>query len=449
VRRIEPPLLAALALVLLSTSGTRAGDDDRPDPALRRTPVVNAVERASPSVVSIGTTEFVRVPRFWEWDVVVRERQGALGSGVIVHPRGYVVTNAHVINKAAKIAVKLTGLGKEEELPTTLIAVDLGHDLALLRIDAEGPYPIAKLGRSDDLMVGETAIAMGNPFGLGRTVTVGVISALNRELRIEDQLFEGLIQTDAAVNQGNSGGALLNILGEWVGVNSAIYSLSGGSDGISFAIPIETVRAFLVEAMRPRRVVRRWLGMEFDESENGDVVVGTVYRVGPAAEAGVKEGSTVLDAEGRPWRDLLALTYAVLDSARGGTYELRLRDGDRMRSTAIPFSELPTRELAWARIGVEAADVTPEITERTGFPEASGVLVTAIREGSAAARMGFRMGDLLMSFDNVRIRTQDDLLVLLETIRPGDPVDIHLARPKRTRHGRVVHETWKARLVAD
>ena len=196
----------------------------------------------------------------------IEEVPGALGSGVIVHPRGYVVTNAHVINQAAQISVKLTGLGEDEEIPADLVAVDLEHDLALLRMRGEGPFQAAKFGSDHDLMVGETILAMGNPFGLGRTVTTGVISALSRDIRIRDQVFEGLIQTDAAVNQGNSGGALLNILGEWIGVNSAIFSLSGGSDGISFAIPVSTVRAFLVEAMRPRRVVGRWIGAEFAEA---------------------------------------------------------------------------------------------------------------------------------------------------------------------------------------
>lgn len=439
--------LAAIAALTTLPSPARA-EDDAPGRHRRRTPVVEAVEKASPSVVSIGTTRLVRVPRFWEWDFVVQERPGALGSGVIVHPEGYVVTNAHVINQAAQISVKLTGLGEETEIPASLVAVDLEHDLALLQMEKEGPYPAAAFGSSDDLMVGETAIAMGNPFGLGRTVTVGVISALDRDIKVRDQVFDGLIQTDAAVNQGNSGGALLNIDGEWIGVNSAIYSLSGGSDGISFAIPIRTVRTFLAEALRPRRIVGRWIGVEFAEHEDGHVVVATVYPVGPAADAGLEPGSVVLDEEGRPQRDIVALTYAVLDAASRGAYTLRFDDGESPRSVEITFAAPPTRELAWRRLGVECTEVTPEITEKTGYREGSGVLVTSVREDGPAARLGLRESDLLVGLGDHRLRTQDDLLVLLERMDAGDPVDVHLVRPERTRFG-VRLERWKARLVAD
>ncbi len=447
---------AILALVVLGAlvaapSHARA-DDGEVDAArrLRRTPVVGAVERAAPSVVAIGTTQLVRVPRFWEWDFVVQERPGALGSGVIVHPDGYVITNAHVINQAAKIAVKLTGLGDETEIPAALVAVDLAHDLALLKLEREGPYPAAAFGRSDDLMVGETAIAMGNPFGLGRTVTVGVVSAIDRDIKIRDQVFEGLIQTDAAVNHGNSGGALMNIAGEWIGVNSAIYSLSGGSDGISFAIPISTVRSFLASALRPLRIVGRWLGVEFGEKPDGTVVVETVYRVGPAAEAGLASGAVVVGDDGEPLRDIVELTYAVLDAAKGAGYALRIVDGagGAPRTVNVAFAELPTRKLSWESLGILCVEITPAITEQTGYREDSGVLVQAVRENGPAARLGLRKADLLVGLGDYPLRTQDDLLVLLEKMNPGDPVDVHLVRPERSRFG-VRLERWKARLVAD
>jgi serine protease Do len=441
--------LLTLAAFVAETAPARAADDDADARRrLRRTPIVEAVERAAPSVVSIGTTRLVRVPRFWEWDFVVQERPGALGSGVIVHPAGYVVTNAHVINQAAQIAVKLTGLGEETEIPASLVAVDLQHDLALLQLEKEGPYPAAEFGSSDDLMVGETAIAMGNPFGLGRTVTVGVISALNRDIEVRDQVFEGLIQTDAAVNQGNSGGALLNLNGEWIGVNSAIYSLSGGSDGISFAIPVKTVRGFLAAALRPRRIVGKWLGIELGEKDDGTVVVRTVFPVGPAADAGIEQGAELLDSRGEAHRDIVSLTYAILDAARTGKHTLHVRDGDSVRDVELAFAELPTDELSWERLGVRCVEVTPEITEKTGYREGAGVFVAEVREGSPAARIGLRTSDLLVGLGDHPLRTQDDLLVLMERMKRGDPVDVHLVRPERSRFG-IRHERWKARLVAD
>jgi serine protease Do len=447
--RKSTAILALTALITLITSpATARAEDESPERRLRRTPIVVAVEKAAPSVVSIGTTRLVRVPRFWEWDFVVKERPGALGSGVIVHPSGYVITNAHVINQAAQIAVKLTGMGEETEIPASLVAVDLEHDLALLQMTKEGPYPAAAFGSSDDLMVGETAIAMGNPFGLGRTVTVGVISALDRDIHVRDQVFDGLIQTDAAVNQGNSGGALLNLDGEWIGVNSAIYSLSGGSDGISFAIPVRTVRTFLAQALRPRRIVGKWLGVEFAEREDGTVVISTVYPVGPAADAGLEPTTVVLGRDSRPHRDIVKLTYEVLAAAEKGSYALQVAAGERSRRVDIAFAEPPTRELSWARLGVTCMEVTPAITEKTGHREGSGVLVKTVREGSPAARLGLRESDLLVAFGDHPLRSQDDLLVLLERMNTGDPVDVHLVRPERTRFG-IRLERWKARLVAD
>lgn len=444
-------LIPGLLILIAAAAGVpcvaRAGDGDS-GRQRRRTPVVEAVEKAAPAVVSVGTTRLVRVPRFWEWDFVVQERPGALGSGVIVHPAGYVVTNAHVINQAAQISVKLTGLGEEREIPASLVAVDLQHDLALLQLQEGDPYPSAAFGSSEDLMVGETAIAMGNPFGLGRTVTVGVISALNRDIKVRDQVFEGLIQTDAAVNQGNSGGALLNIAGEWIGVNSAIYSLSGGSDGISFAIPIRTVRSFLVEALRPRRIVGKWLGVEFAEREDGVVVISTVYPVGPAADADLQPGSLVLDAAGKPHRDIVRLTYDVLAAADHGTHVLQLQQDGETRRVEIPFAALPTDRLAWERLGLRCVEVTPEVTEKTGYREGSGVLVSEVRDGGPAARLGLREADLLVGLGDNALRTQDDLLVLMERLEPGDQVDVHLVRPERSRFG-VRLERWKARLVAD
>ena len=416
--------------------------------ALRRTPVVEAVEKAAPAVVSIGTTQLVRVRRFWEWDFLVEERPGALGSGVIVHPRGYVVTNAHVINQAAQIAVKLTGLGEETEIPAELIAVDLEHDLALLRMEKPGPYPAADFGDTSDLMVGETVVAMGSPFGLGRTVTTGVVSALRRDIRIRDQMFEGMVQTDAPVNQGNSGGALLNILGEWIGVNSAIYSRSGGSDGISFAIPIETVREFLVEAMRPRRIAKRWLGLEFGERADGAVEIARVYPVGPAAEKGLRPGMQVFDRRGIPETDLVDLTFRVLDAAAGDDFELRILTPEGSRPVTLRYEAPPTDRLTWQRLGVRVAEITSDVRERTGLPEGSGLLVSAVREGGPAERVGIRQGDVLVEVGSTRVRSLDRVMVDLQGTPAARLVDIKLVRPHRSRRG-IQFEPWKARVETE
>ncbi len=441
----------ALGLVCLAAAPVRAddgADEKRRKREMRRTPVVTAVEHSAPSVVSIGTTRLMRVRRFWEWDFIVQERPGALGSGVIVHPRGYVITNAHVINQAAQIAVKLTGMGDDREIPAELLAVDLEHDLALLRMSEPGPYPVADFGSSDDLMVGETVIALGSPFGLGRTVTTGVISALKRDVRIRDQSFEGLIQTDAAVNQGNSGGALLNIVGELIGVNSAIFSLSGGYDGISFAIPVATVREFLVEAMRPRRIAGRWLGVEFEEGPGGRLQIGTVYPVSPAAKLELERGMLVTDADGKPRRDLVTLTFEVLDAVESGAYELYTRRADGTKKTSIPFDALPTHKLAWERLGLTLLEVTPDITEKTGYRERAGLVVQKVRADSPAARVGFERGDLITHMDESALRSLEDVLVGVQLTPAGEALEMQFVRPQRTKSG-VSYERWKARLVTD
>lgn len=417
--------------------------------AARRTPVVEAVERAAPAVVSIGTTRLVRAGRWWDWEFLQqKEVPGALGSGVIVHPRGYVVTNAHVIHQAEAIAVKLTGLGQEQEIPADLIAFDLDNDLALLKLTDDGPYPAARFGRTDDLMVGETIIAMGSPFGLGRTVTTGVVSGTDRDIRIRDQVFEDLIQTDAAVNQGNSGGALLNILGEWIGVNSAIYSLSGGSDGISFAIPIETVRTFLVSALRPRRQSNRWAGIELRERAGGGVELGTVFAVGPGARAGLRAGSRVVAIGGQAADDPVDAAFALLDETSRGSVRLRVADAGRARDVVLPLEELPTERLAWRHLGIRCAEVDRRISEKTGYREGSGVIITEVREGSGAARTGLARGDLLLALGRSRLRSLEDLLILVQTISKGDLIDVKLLRPERV-FGGVRYQTRKARLAID
>src|SRR6185295_9540402 len=209
-----------------------------------------------------------------------------------------------------------------------------------------GPYPFVAFARSDDLMVGETVVAIGNPFGLGRTVTSGIVSALDRTLDVRSAKFTGLIQTDAAVNRGNSGGPLLNINGDWIGVNSAIYSLSGGADGISFAIPVDVVRAFVVDSLRKTRFAGVWLGIEFGVGADGRVVVERVHPLGPAAKAGVEVGGRVARAD-----DPLRFVFDVVEASKAGKFTFAIEGVAKPMTVA--FEAPPTEELAWKRLGVK------------------------------------------------------------------------------------------------
>jgi len=443
-----------LSLALAGLIACPAAADDGPPASPgknRRTPVVEAVERAAPAVVSVGTTKIVRV-RYWDWDFLAprtgSQEQHGLGSGVIVHPAGYVVTNAHVINQADQILVKLTGERESEpEVPATLIAADLEHDLALLRLDKPGPYPYVAAGRSDDLMLGETVIAIGNPFGLGRTVTTGIVSAVDRTITVRDAEFKGLIQTDAAVNRGNSGGPLLNIEGEWIGVNSAIYSLSGGADGISFAIPVADVRRFLVDALRGARFSGRWLGARFAELPDGRVAVERVFPGGPAAEAGLAEGDVVAGG------DALRFCFDLLDAERRGAVTLSVAGKQGKREAKLAFAAPPTASIAWSRLGLKVGAIDGELADKTGFPPGAGLVVLEVKDGGPAQRVGLERGDLIQSLGRVQLAAPDDLLAVLLDAEKGVAQDVRLTRRTRRQFGpsswSTSDDVWRARIVLE
>ena len=440
--------LTACALATVAAASAVADDAAPPAPNNpRRTPVVVAVEKAAPAVVSVGTTKIVKV-RYFDWDFLQKtaaQEQHGLGSGVIVHPAGYVITNAHVINQADQILVKLTGAReKEPEIPATLIAADIEHDLALLRLEKPGPYPYVDFGRSDDLMLGETVIAIGNPFGLGRTVTTGIISALDRTLDVRDAKFTGLIQTDAAVNHGNSGGPLVNVNGDWIGVNSAIYSLSGGADGISFAIPVDTVRKSLVAATFSARFAGVWLGLRFGTGADGRIVVDRVFPGGPAEKAGVTAGTVVASAG-----DPLRFAFDLVDAARTGVFRFKAADGaGGERSVALAFERPPTEDLAWQRLGLKVAAVDDDVSERAGFDAGSGLVVLEVKDGGPAGRVGLARGDLVTFIGTHRLQSLDDLLTVVLASEKGETAELRLLRWTASPFGKS-RDGWKARIVLE
>lgn len=439
-----------LALAALLAAPAAADDGDRPAKNNRRTPLVEAVEKAAPSVVSIGTTRIVR-SRFWDLGLIDRDQQPqqhGLGSGVIVHSAGYVVTNAHVINQADEIVVTLSGArAAEGQIRASLVAADLEHDLALLRLEKRGSYPAIRFGRSDDLMLGETVIAIGNPFGLGGTVTTGIVSALDRTINMREASFKGLIQTDAAVNRGNSGGALLNIEGEWIGVNSAIYSLSGGADGISFAIPVADVRRFVVDSLRGARLDGKWLGARFAELPDGRVAVERVFTPGPAASAGLASGDVVASG------DALRFCFELLDASRRGSLTLAVAGASGKREVKLAFEAPPTESIVWNRLGLRVSEVDETIQRETGLPSGEGLIVLEVRDGSPAKRIGLERGDLVQTLGNVWLATPDDFLTVLLDAEKGAARDVRLMRRTRSNLGQgmtsVSEDRFRARIVLD
>jgi len=420
--RTPSPLRTALlgaALLLASAAAPPAG---AADPFLRRTPVVRAVETAGPAVVNITTARTVKTSpfgrvgdpffdqffeRFFEPRTGSRSVQN-LGSGVLIDDEGHVLTNAHVVERAETIRVKLAD---GREFDATAVGTSPNNDLAVLRVETDEPLPWIPPGRSDDLLVGEPVIAIGNPFGLSNTVTTGVISALDRSIRTERRVFHGFLQTDASINPGNSGGPLLNAEGRLVGINTAIYG--GNAEGIGFAIPIDVARRIMRELIDHGEVAPVWMGIDLQalEPELREVMripaevtgalVSHVSPGGPAGAAGVQRGDVVVRFEGQLVTDPPAF-YEVLNQVTQG-HRTRLeiwRAGEprTLRPVAAALPDGLVEELAERLMGLRL-----EPNPRGGY------VVQSVRKDSGAARTGLQPGDWLLSVNGRTLRDEDAL----------------------------------------
>jgi serine protease DegQ len=334
VQRPAPPTGAPAAVA--ASRGNVPADAGAPaSPGSYR----NAASRAMPAVVNILTSKAVRkrhplsrdpfFKRFFG-DRDEEDDQNSLGSGVIVSPQGYILTNYHVVEGADEIQVVLPdgrkGAGK-------LVGSDPETDLAVVRIEMD-KLPVVAMGQVEQAKVGDVVLAIGNPFGVGQTVTMGIISALGRN-NLHINHFENFIQTDAAINFGNSGGALIDTQGNLLGINSAIYSQTGGSVGIGFAIPVSTARSVLEAIIKDGHVVRGWIGVESQEitpemahsfgldRDTGAIIAGVV-RNGPADKAGMKPGDILLSVDGKPVKDTNEMLNLIAQLSPGGESTLRI-----------------------------------------------------------------------------------------------------------------------------
>jgi serine protease Do len=408
--------------------------------------MVEVVEAIKPSVVNISTTRTVRrrgaggVPfddpmfrRFFGEDFARRFQEPeerdvtSLGSGVIVAEDGYIVTNNHVIRDADEIKVTLFD---KREFTGKVIGTDPKTDIAVIKIDATG-LPALEWGDSDRLRVGETVIAVGIPFGLDHTVTSGIVSAKGRaNVRIAE--YEDFIQTDAAINPGNSGGPLVNVRGELVGINTAIFSVTGGYQGIGFAIPSNMAKLVLQSLITEGKVVRGWLGVtvqpiteelarQFGLSEMEGILVSDVTEGGPAEAAGIKRGDVILKYDGKKAESPLALRNMVAATRPDTEVELLLaREGEKI-ALGVEIGELPSaaKEVSGgidnALSGTHVQDITPEISRSLGLPERlKGVLVTDVEE-----RNGLQRGDVIMEINRQKVTSVKEYAEVASNI-PAD-----------------------------
>jgi serine protease Do len=424
---IEKPLNGRTAAVVASTEAVRTLPD-----------FAELAKRVGPSVVNVSTTQLRRMAEdvpspFGEDDprndLLERffggriprgpQRQSGLGSGFIIDSNGTILTNYHVVNDAQKISVTVSD-GKTYD--AKVVGKDQKSDIAVIKINAGRELPAVTLGDSDRLEVGEWVMAIGNPFGLDHTVTSGIVSAKGRQIGAGP--YDNFIQTDASINPGNSGGPLLNLRGEVVGINTAIFSQSGGNIGIGFAIPSNSVKDLLPQLRDKGKVVRGYVGAtvqkispEIAESlglkQTGGALVADVVRGGPAEKAGLKVGDVIVEFDKKIIKDSADLPAAVARVAPGTSVQLKIAREGKQISLPITVGEMKDSEVI-ASIGPESdlgltvQPVTPDIAQSLWLERAEGLVVASVKPGSAADDAGLRSGDVITQVNRHPVKNLAD-----------------------------------------
>jgi Do/DeqQ family serine protease len=369
-----------------------------------------------------------------------REGPRSAGSGVIVDPRGYILTNHHVVEDASAVEVRLSD---DRKFPARVIGRDPKTDLAVLKVDApEGSLPVAELGDSDALRIGQWAIAIGNPFGLDRTVTVGIVSATGRT-RVGVAAYEAFIQTDASINPGNSGGPLLNLRGQVIGINTAIVS---NGQGIGFSIPINLARDIMRQLIDRGRVVRGWLGIViqdltpelaqgFGVPAGRGVVVAEVAKDSPAEKGGLRAGDIITEFGGVSIKDVTELQRRVAAVEPGRPTPVAILRDRAPLTLTIAVGEQPGEEAIVEResggeelLGLTVEPLTPELARRFRLSARSGVVVTAVAAGSSGDQAGIRPGDAILDVNRRPVADVEGFRRALAAVAPGTAVPVYIQR---------------------
>jgi len=375
-------------------------------------------------------------------------KQRSVGSGFIINSEGYIITNNHVVAEADEVVVILE---EGDEYPAKVLGTDEKTDIALIKIEPKNGLPTCRLGDSDKARVGDWVLAIGNPFGLGHTVTAGIISAKGRE--IGAGAYDDFIQTDAAINPGNSGGPLFDTAGNVVGINSAIFSRSGGNQGIGFAIPINLVKAIVSQLEEKGTVTRAWLGVliqqitpEIQESlelkARAGALVADVVKGGPADKAGIQRGDVIVRFDGQiveSQHELPTMVaylpvntevkVVVLRDGKEKTFEVTLEE---MTDEAVASGPAKKDEELKEEMGFSVQSLTPELVKQLDLDSADGVLITSVEPGSPAAEAGLRRGDVILEVDRKIIEDSKVLSKVMEKAKKKKSVLFLVNRGGRT-----------------
>lgn len=435
-------------------------------------PFTRVAEMVLPSVVNISAERKVTGSGFpgFQWhfegpfDEFFRDffrdfpkfegKTQTLGSGFLISEDGYVVTNYHVIKDASNIVIKMLNKKEYKDDEIKIVGTDKRTDIALLKIETKEKFPFLKFGDSDKIKVGDWAIAVGNPFHLEGTVTVGVISAKGRTgIPLPDGPdFQSFLQTDAAINPGNSGGPLVNTYGEVIGINSAITSPSGGNVGIGFAIPINLAQIILEELKNKGKVTRGYLGVylqniteelkeALDLPSLEGVLISEVAKNTPASKAGIRNRDVVVEFDNKKVMDIESFRLMVASTAVGEKVKMKvIRDG-KEKTISATMGEFPEEPSAAVKekeetfeLGLETVDITNPQVKRFNLDATSGVVVIDVKQNSPAEEAGIVVGDVILAIGKQEIKNVSDYRNAVSKLKKGKPVIFHIQRVARKRY---------------
>lgn len=440
-----------------------AGQANLPSPQDLSRTFIGVAKQIKPAVVNIDVVEnakrssfrlpegFPQIPGFPQFEDTPRRQRGT-GSGVIISEDGYILTNNHVAGDASQINVKLAD---GRELKAKVIGKDSETDLAVIKVDAQN-LPFARLGDSDRLEQGEWVIALGSPFGLQQTMTAGIVSATGRDLNIAGAQFTNFIQTDASINPGNSGGPLINMQGEVVGINTLIYSQTGTSSGIGFAIPANLATKVYAQLIKNGKVTRGYLGVFLQPvspaiartvgytGTDGAVVGDLSKEDSPAATAGLRSGDVIVEFDGKKVTSPKQLTEMVADTPVGKTARVKYVREGRVETAAIKLGERPSSsdsepadkddpEQEGAKLGVSISPVTAEVARELKLKIPGGVAITNVQPNSPAAEAGLQRGDVIHRVNRTPVTTRQDYFRALSGLKGEKEITLQVERAGQLR----------------